>query len=94
MKVAAQTPQEEATESDMLRGRIISGMPLSVAAKKRIIQQFETLLGHHVRLVSRVDITLIAGIRVELDGRVYDGSLLGQLTSVRKMLKRHDEEEL
>ena len=94
MKVAPQTPQDEATEPDILHGRIISGMPLSVAAKKRIVQQFETLLGRHVRLASRVDRKLIAGIRVELDGRVYDGSLLGQLTSVRKMLKRHDEEEL
>ena len=94
MKGAPLTPPDEAAESDILRGRIISGMPLSVAAKKRIVLQFETLLGRHVRLASRVDRTLIAGIRVELDGRVYDGSLLGQLTSVRKMLKRHDEEEL
>ena len=37
---------------------------------------------------------LIAGVRVELDGRAYDGSLSGQLNGVQKMLTRHDEEEL
>lgn len=78
----------------ILRGRIISGMSLPVAAQKRIAQYFEALLGNHVRLSYHIDRTLIAGIRVEIDGCAYDGSLLGQLANVRKMLTRHDEEEL
>ena len=78
----------------ILRGRIISGMSLPVAAQKRIAQYFETLLGNHVRLSYHIDHTLIAGIRVEINGCAYDGSLLGQLANVRKMLTRHDEEEL
>ena len=88
------TEEEERITRTLLRGRIISGMPLSVAAQKRIVQYFEALLGCHVRLSYRVDRALIAGVRVELDGRAYDGTLLGQLTNVRKMLTRHDEEEL
>lgn len=83
-----------AEEPEFLRGRILSGMPLSVAAQKRIVQHFEQVLGCHVRLSCRIDKALIAGVRVEIDGRAYDGSLLGQLTSVRKMLTRHDEEAL
>jgi len=85
---------EETTEIPLLRGRIVSGMPLSIAARKRIVQRFEAMLGCHVRLSCRIDKKLIAGIRVELDGRAYDGSLKGQLSDVRKMLTRHDEEEL
>lgn len=88
------TDEDELQENGSLRGRIISGMPLSVAAQKRIVQQFEQLLGRHVRLSMHVDKTLIAGVRVELNGCAYDGSLLGQLNSIRKMLTRHDEEEL
>jgi F0F1-type ATP synthase delta subunit len=80
-------------EIPLLRGRIISGMPLSVAARKRITHSFETMLGCHVRLYSRIDRKLIAGIRVELNGRAYDGTLEGQLANVRKMLMRHDDEE-
>ena len=88
-------PVEETPEAlPLLRGRILSGMPLSVAAQKRIVQRFEEALGCRVRLSMRVDRALIAGVRVELDGRAYDGSLQGQLTNVRKMLTRHNEEEL
>ena len=87
-------PQAEQEEPVLLRGRIISGMPLSVAAQKRMVQHFETLLGCRVRLSCRIDKALIAGVRVEINGCAYDGSLMGQLNSVRKMLTRHDEEEL
>lgn len=85
---------EDNEENTLVRGRIVTGMPLSVAAQKRITQRFEALLGRHVRLTLRVDKAMIAGVRVELDGCAYDGSLLGQLSNIRKMLTRHDEEEL
>ncbi len=85
---------DEQTEIPLLRGRLISGMPLSVAARKRIVQRFESLLGCHVKLSTRIDKNLIAGVRVEINGCSYDGSLHGQLADVRKMLTRHDEEEL
>ncbi|NLI20372.1 MAG: F0F1 ATP synthase subunit delta [Clostridiales bacterium] len=87
------SPNEE-RDKTLLRGRVVSGMPLSQAARKRIVQHFEALLGCHVTLSSHVDQTLIAGVRVEINGRAYDGSLRGQLTNVRKMLTRYDEEEL
>ena len=86
--------EAEKQQGKPLQGRIISGMPLPVAVQKRIVQHFETLFGCHVRLDYHLDRTLIAGVRVELNGCAYDGSLLGQLSNVRKMLTRHDEEEL
>jgi F0F1-type ATP synthase delta subunit len=91
----ATSPDEERHAGrTVLRGRIISGMPLPVAAQKRIARSFEALLGSHVRLGYRMDRTLIAGVRVEIDGRAYDGSLQGQLATMRKVLTRHDEEGL
>lgn len=84
---------EEETEIPLLRGRVVSGMPLSMAARKRIVQHFEEMLGCHVRLSCRIDKKLIAGIRVELDGKAYDGTMYGQLKDVLKMLTRHDDEE-
>ena len=84
----------ELSDNTILHGRIVSGMPLSVAAQKRIVQSFESMLGRHVRLSYHIDKTLIGGVRVELNGCAYDGTLQGQLKNVRKMLTRHDEEEL
>ena len=81
-------------EIPVLHGHVTSGMPLPVAARKRITQCFETMLGCHVLLTCCIDKSLIAGIRVEINGCEYDGSLLGQLKNVRKMLMRHDEEGL
>jgi F0F1-type ATP synthase delta subunit len=86
--------EPEENEIQLLHGKIISGMPLSIAARKRIAQNFEAMLGCHVDLSARIEKKLIAGIRVEINGRSYDGSLLGQLTNLRKMLTQHDKEEL
>jgi F0F1-type ATP synthase delta subunit len=93
--VALLTDEKTPEENDipLLRGRIISGMPLSIAACKRITQNFEAMLGCHVNMTASIDKKLIAGIRVEINGRMYDGTLLGQLTNMRKMLTRHDKEE-
>ena len=84
----------EKPDSEVLRGRIVTGMPLSVAAQKRIAKRFEELTGAKVRLSCRLDKKQIAGVRVELDGRSYDGTLRGQLMSVQRRLKSPDEEEL
>ena len=92
--VTVMTATEDQPDFRPIHGRIVTGMPLSVAAQKRIVQRFETLLGRHVRLSLYVDKTLIAGVRVELNGCSYDGSVLGQLSSVRKVLTRPDEEDL
>ena len=92
--MATPNDEEQHAGRTILRGRIISGLPLPVAAQKRIVQSFEALLGNHVRLSYRIDRTLIAGVRVEINGCAYDGTLQGQLASVRKMLTSHDEEEL
>lgn len=75
-----------------LRGRIITGMPLSVAAQKRISKQFEQRMGRKVRLSCRLDKQQIAGIRVELDGYSYDGTIKGQLADIFKLLISPDEE--
>ena len=86
--------EEEQEDGRFLYGRITSGMPLSVEARKRITQRFEEILKTHVKMSCRIDKSLIAGIRVEIDGCSYDGSVLGQLKNLDKMLTRHDEEEL
>ena len=44
-------------------------------------------LGKHVLLEGTVSPSLIGGIRVEIDGRVWDGSLRGRLEELRGLLR-------
>lgn len=85
--------QEAAPDTTTLRGRIVTAMPLSVAAQKRIAKRFEAVIGKRVRLTCRVDKKQLAGIRVELCGYSYDGTLRGQLIDLHKVLTRPDEED-
>ncbi|MEA5014505.1 MAG: F0F1 ATP synthase subunit delta [Candidatus Limiplasma sp.] len=84
---ACAEPSEE-----VLRGRIVTGMPLSQEQQQRVARRFEELLGRRVTLSCHVDAKQLAGIRVELNGYSYDGTLRGQLTALHKMLTRPDEE--
>lgn len=81
-------------ETPILKGRIVTGMPLSMAAKKRITQRFEELTHATVHFTCKQDKTMIAGVRVELNGHCYDETLRGQLLDAQKLLKSRDEEGL
>ncbi len=88
----AQGP-ENPPEEEIIRGRILTGMALPVAAQKRIAKRFEELLGKEVRLSCHLDRRLLAGVRVEINGYSYDGSLKGQLGDLHKVLTRPEEKE-
>ena len=75
-----------------LRGRVITGLPLEEGQLERIVAAFERLTGEKVLLTVRVDKKQIAGVRVELGGKCYDGTLLGELKRVQRLLT-HPEEE-
>ena len=93
---ATQAPLSEPAKEpkETLRGRIVTGMPLSVAAQKRIAKRFKELTGAEVRLSCRLDKKQIAGIKVELNGVCYDGTLKGQLADVQRLLVGGGKEKL
>lgn len=78
---------------DILRGRIITGMPISAAVQKQIEECFEKRLGQRVKLISKLEKKQLAGVRVEIGGYSYDGTLQGQLKDVYKLFTQPDEEE-
>lgn len=75
-----------------ISGRIISGMRLSIAAQKRIVEKFEKMLGVPVTLTCKVDSKEIGGVRVELDGYSYNGTVRGQLHDIYDYLLNKEEE--
>ena len=75
----------------MFEGKLLSAKPLGQDQLRAIESRFTALLGGSVRLIEETDPSLLGGVRVEIDGRVYDGSLRLQLQEVLKALQTEEE---
>ena len=64
----------------MLKGTVAAPRQLTEEQIARVEGKFSELLGQEVSLSLRVDPSLIGGLRVEIDGRLYDGTIKKQLT--------------
>lgn len=62
-----------------VRARIVSAMPLSAAQEEKLVTRFERLTGKTVLPTQQVEPDLLGGVIVEIEGKVYDGSLQTQL---------------
>ena len=70
-------------ELDRLRGIVTAkawtAQPLSPGGAERLAAALGSLSGKNVKIVSELDPALIGGIRVEMEGTVYDGTVRRQL---------------
>lgn len=73
-----------------VRMRIRSAVPLGDADRDRIAAAFGRELGRTVLATTEVDPSLLGGVVVEGDGKVYDGSVLSQLDRLAKQLAHPD----
>lgn len=70
-----------------VRGRVSSAVPLTETQLTALAARMGETLGKHVLLEGTVSPSLIGGIRVEIDGRVWDGSLRGRLEELSGLLR-------
>ena len=64
----------------MLKGFLYAPVKLTPAQIHHVEEKFSESLQDQVQLVPQTDKSLIGGIRVEIDGRVYDGTIKKRLT--------------
>ncbi|NLG24221.1 MAG: F0F1 ATP synthase subunit delta [Clostridiales bacterium] len=76
----------------MQSGVVWTAMALAESDVASLEQTFAARLREDVRLTQRVDPSLLGGVRVELAGRVYDGSLKNQLARIRRALAAEEGE--
>jgi F-type H+-transporting ATPase subunit delta len=74
--------------SGILRARITSAAELSDAQCKAIGSSLENQTGKKVRLTVQLDPSLIGGIKAEIGGREFDGSIRTQLNRIEDTLKK------
>lgn len=69
-------------------GMVYSASPLSRAQVEELEAAFTKRLGSKVKLRNKVDENLLGGVKVALEGKVYDGTLRSRLLELQKNLKK------
>ena len=72
----------------MIRGVVRTAFHLSLEEMGRLEKHMSVLLGTDVVLTEQLEKALIAGIEIEVGGRVLDNSIRGRLREVRRQLLR------
>jgi len=72
-------------------GIAYSVYPLSEKEIKKLEQALKKKTGEDVVLTNRIDTGLIGGVKVALNGRLYDGSIEGKIERLRHILLKGDE---
>lgn len=75
-----------------LRGVVYSATALSAVQMSRLKAKVESKLGHEVIFESRLDASLIGGLRVEVNGRVFDSSVKHHLEKMRETMMNTDNQ--
>jgi F-type H+-transporting ATPase subunit delta len=71
-----------------VEAKLISATPVEPAHVERLLATLRTLCGKEVVLHQQTDPELIGGLRVELEGKVYDGTVSTQLEKIRQRIAR------
>ena len=72
----------------VLRTRVVTAQPLSGEERSRLTERLERALGLRVKLEESVDPAVLAGVRIEIEGRILDGTLRARLTRLHETLGR------
>lgn len=72
----------------VLRARVVTAQPLSSEERSRLTERLERALGLRVKLEESVDPAVLAGVRIEIEGRILDGTLRARLTRLHETLGR------
>ena len=65
---------------------VTSAVALSEAQMKALTAKLEKISGKKIALIQKTDPTVLAGIRVELEGKQLDGTVQGRLSGISKKL--------
>jgi len=71
-----------------VQATIRSALPLADAGRVEVVAALESLAGKKVVARTEIDPALIAGLTVEMEGRVYDGSARTQLAHLAQTMAR------
>jgi len=71
---------------NIARVEVATAKPLSQKDKDRLAKHLGAALGKRVEIEERIDPDLLGGVRLELDGKVIDGTLRAKLAQLQTAL--------
>ncbi|MBR4985013.1 MAG: ATP synthase F1 subunit delta [Proteobacteria bacterium] len=74
-----------------VRGVVYVAAPMNASQRERLRQKVQQSLGKEVVIEERIDPDIIGGLRLEVDGRVYDSSLQRHLERMREAMLERSE---
>ena len=75
---------------DIVEGLIYSAFPLEESTLQKIKNKISAIENHEVDLITRIDPSLIGGVKVVINSHVYDGSIKNQLEKMQIDLLRKE----
>lgn len=70
-------------EHGILEVTVTSAVALDEAKKEQLLRRLQEVTGKTVDLTERVNPSIIGGLRLEMDGKRYDGTVLRRLETLR-----------
>lgn len=74
------------TAKNLSKAYVTSAVPLDEAAQASLRKALEQRLGRSITLVTDVDPSLLGGMVVRVDGKVFDGSLKHRLNEIKEVM--------
>ena len=75
---------------DIVEGLIYSAFPIGEETLLKIKKKISEIENHEVDLITRIDPSLIGGVKVVINSHVYDGSIKNQLEKMQIDLLRKE----
>ena len=75
------------SDQGIVEAVVTSAVPLTDEQRERLSDRLSRASGKKIDLTVKVDRSVIAGIKVELDGRELDGTVEGRLSGISRTLK-------
>lgn len=72
----------------VVSAELVTAVPLSAAQSKGVAAALRTALGKDPEITTRVDPSILGGIKVRVGSRLFDASLKSKLDSLKFALKR------
>ena len=74
-------------EEGIAIAEVTSAAPLTDGERQALKERLDRLTGKHCELCERIDPSLLGGVRVMVEGQLYDGTVSGKLARFQRRLK-------